>query len=261
MAKKNIETQTPGVEPETPISPNRDTYAQMWGEDNGDIDFEDKEARYGRAIDDRNELRERRKADSALGGLFENHNWLASMFMELKDNPDIDPFEWLEGFCNKNDITLQEVIENPDARKRLTERMNEHQKKEAEKKASAEEKDKNLQKSLDELESLQQETGMSDEDALKIWGDFWEMYDSASKGLVNKNTWKLYTNGRSYDSDIESARNEGGMMARNEKIQNKLRRPSEEVAGLPPTLDQGSGSTPKRQPKGDDSFISGLNDM
>lgn len=262
MAKKEQEIAAPAMEEEVPQSPNRDQYSQMWNEDNSDIDFEDKEARYGRAIADRNELRERRKADSALGGLFENHNWLATMYMELKDNPDIDPFEWLEGFCNKNDLSLQEVIDNPEARKRLTEKMNNHQKEVAEGKKAAEEKEKNLQKSLDELQALQGEMGLEDEECLKMWGDFWEMWDKASRGLVTKDTWKAFSNSRTYDADVQSAREEGGMMARNEKIQNQIRKPSEESAGLPPTLSQGNGSPTRREPKKQtdaDSFLADLN--
>lgn len=235
-------------------SPNRDAYSQMWSEDNDDVDFEDKEARYGRAIDDRNELRERRKADSALGGLFENHNWLALMFSELRDNPDIDPFEWLEGFCQKNDLTLQEVIDNPEARQRLTQKMNDYQKKQAEGKAAAKKKDDNLQKSLAELEALQTELGLDDEECLKMWGDFWGVIEQANSGLVDKDTWKAFSHSRTYDTDVQSARDEGGMRARNEKIQNKVRRPSEEMSEMPPTLNNGNGMVTNREPKKKESF-------
>lgn len=243
-----------------PATPNRDAYSQMWGEDNGDVDFEDKEARYGRAIDDRNELRERRKADSALGGLFENHNWLASMYMELKDNPDLSPFEWLESFCNKNDLSLQEVLDNPEARQRLTKKMNEHQKEQASAKEAQKEKEKNLQKSVQELQALQGEMGLEDADCLKMWGDFWEVVDKASNGLVSKDTWKAFSHSRTYDDDMQSARDEAGMAARNEKIQNNLRKPTGDGADLPPTLSNGAGNpTVAKEPKKRESFLSGLN--
>lgn len=261
MAKKNEMNAMNAEAQEAPMTPNRDTYSQMWSEDNSDIDFEDKEARYGRAIDDRNELRERRNADSALGGLFENHNWLALMYSELKDNPDIDPFEWLAGFCQEQDITLDEVMNNPEARKRLTAKMNEHQKKQAEGKAAAQEKDTNLQKSLDELQALQEETGLDDEECLKMWGDFWQMIDSAQKGLVSKDTWQAFSHSRTYDADVKSAAERGGMQARNEKIQNQIRRPSEESAGMPPTLEQGSGGNGRsRKMPREESLLDGLND-
>lgn len=257
MTKKNDNaTPVEGGSPEMQEAktPNRDAYSQMWGEDNSDIDFEDKEARYGRAISDRNELRERRSADSALGGLFENHNWLGVMFQELKDNPDIDPFEWLESFCNKNDLTLQEVLDNPEARKRLTAKMSEHQKKQAEGAASAKKKDENLKKSLSELEALQTELGLEDDECLKMWGDFWGVIEQANQGLVDKETWKAFSRSRTYDADIQSAKDEAGMRARNEKIQNNVRRPSEETDGLPPTLSNGVGSPTKKEPKKKDSF-------
>ena len=105
--------------------PNRDAYSQMWAEDNDDIDFEDKEARYGRAIEDRTELRERRKSDKALDDLFSKHDWLAIMAKELRENPDINPFEWLESFCNENDLSIQEVLDNPEAKERLAAKITE----------------------------------------------------------------------------------------------------------------------------------------
>lgn len=261
MAKEKQMTAPLGNEEEVqemPATPNRDMYSQMWGEDNEDVDFEDKEARYGRAIEDRNELRERRSADKALGGLFDNHNWLGTMYMELKDNPDIDPFEWLEGFCNKHDLTLQEVIDNPDARKRLTEKMNEHQAQQAKDKKSAEEKDKNLRKSLDELEALQGDMGLDDEECLKMWGDFWEVVDKARNGLVSKDTWKAFSKSRTYDSDIESAKEEAGMRARNEKIQNQVRRPQQESVGMPPSLNNGAGGVSKPKAPQKKSFAKGF---
>ena len=274
MAKKNEEMTSPeaqlqDTEQEAPMTPNRDAYSQMWGEDNADIDFEDKEARYGRAIDDRNELRERRKSDSALGGLFEQHDWLATMYMELKDNPDINPFVWLADFCQEQGISLQEVLDDPEAQKYLTKKMADHQKKQAEAKkkkadsdAEAKRKDENLQESLNALESVQSEMGLSDEDCLDMWGKFWEMQEKSQQGIVDADTWKAFSKSRTYDADMETARNEGGMMARNEKIQNKVRKPSEDSEGMPPTLSQGmSGASRKAPEKKSEtsSFLEGLN--
>lgn len=236
-------------------TPNRDAYASMWGEDNADVDFNDKEARYGRMVDDRNELRERRKSDAALGGLFDKHNWLATMYMELKDNPDMNPFVWLADFCQEQGISLQEVMDDPEAQKFLTDKMATRQKDNAERekksKADAEEKDANLQKSLDALEQLQKENGLSDEDALAMWGDFWQVIDDAQKGNVSVDTWKAFSNSRTYADDVANAASEAGMRARNEKIQNKVRKPSEQSEGMPPTLGQGMGGTqePKKPAK------------
>lgn len=259
MAKKNemIEGANPTQEAgmSTPeATPNRDAYSQMFAEDNSDVDFNDKEARYGRLMDDRNELRERRKSDAALGGLFDQHDWLATMYMELKDNPNVNPFVWLADFCKENDLELADIINDPEAQEFLTKKMAKRQKdnadREAKSKADAEEKDANLQKSLSALEQYQQESGKSDEECLSMWGDFWAMVDEAQKGNVKAETWKAFANSRSYDEDMKNAASQAGMRARNEKIQNKVRKPSEDMDAMPPTLSQGaSGPIQKEEPK------------
>lgn len=241
-----------------PATPNRDAYSQMWSEDNGDIDFEDKEARYGRAIDDRNELRERRNADASLGRIFDEHGWLGEMYSELSQNPDMNPFEWLAGFCQQNDVTLEEVMDNDEARKRLSEKMANFKAKQAKDKKTNEARRNAVEQSYEELKSL----SLGEDEEREVWGAFWKMIEDADEGKVSTNTWQAFVNSRNYDSDVESARNEGAMKARNEKIQNKVRRPSEEAETLPPTLPQGIG-TPmggsKKPKKENDSFLSGLN--
>lgn len=101
--------------------------------------------------------------------------------------------------------------------------------------------------------------GLDDDECLKMWGDFWQMWDSASRGLVSKQTWQAFRNSRTYDADMQASREEGGMQARNEKIQNKVRRPSEESAELPPTLGQGNGRMERSSQPKQESFLSGLN--
>ena len=49
MAKK----QELQPSPEQPVSKNREQYAQMFSEDYPDVDFNDREARYGKMVGDR----------------------------------------------------------------------------------------------------------------------------------------------------------------------------------------------------------------
>ena len=240
---------TGGSEQEQP-RPNRDQYSQMWSEDNDDVDFEDKEARYGRAIEDRKELRERRKADASLGDIFDRHNWLAIMYSELRDNPDMDVFEWLEGFCNENDLSIQEVLDNPEAKKRLSEKIATRQQEDNDKKAKSEETQANIEKSYSALKDAFPDK--SQEEIDELWLGFWKIVEQAEQGIVDTKTMQDFAHSLTYDDDIKSAREEGGMQARNEKIQNKVRKPSEEMATLPPTLSQGAGAptvtkTPKKK--------------
>lgn len=247
MAKEEEkkELETPSVSVEVEARPNRDKYAGMWAEDNSDIDFEDKEARYGRAIDDRNELRERRKADAGLSGLFDRHNWLAIMYSELRDNPEMDVFEWLEGFCNQNDLSIQEVLDNPEAKKRLSEKIANRRKEEEEKAANTKEINDNLEKSYAALSDAFPDK--TPEELDELWLGFWKVVEQAEQGIVDTKTMTDFAHSLSYDEDLKNAKNEGAMVARNEKIENKVRKPSEDMAGMPPTLNQGASAHPKKE--------------
>lgn len=225
--------------------PNRDEYSRMWSEDNDDIDFEDKEARYGRAIEERNELRERRKADSSIGKLFDQHEWLAVMASELRDNPDIDPFEWLEGFCNENDLTITEVLDNPEARKRLTAKISQRQKENADKLAKSKQVGENLTKSYEAIAKAFPDKNQ--EEVNDLWLKFWQIVEQADNGVVDTKTMTDFAHALSYEEDMKNARAEGGMAARNEKIQNNVRKPSEDMGHMPPTLNQGMSASPKKE--------------
>lgn len=247
MAQETQEISSKNAAPEAEakeLRPNRDEYSRMWSEDNEDIDFEDKEARYGRAIADRNELRERRKADSSIGKLFDQHEWLAVMASELRDNPDIDPFEWLEGFCNENDVTINEILEEPEARKRLSAKIAQRQKNNADKLAKSQEIKDNLTKSYEAIAKAFPDK--SPEEVDELWLKFWQIVEQADNGVVDTKTMTDFAHSLTYEDDMKNARAEGGMAARNEKIQNNLRKPSEDSAKMPPTLNQGAGAMPKK---------------
>lgn len=252
MTKKTINPKLQGEDdvpaPAVEARPNRDEYSRMWSEDNDDIDFEDKEARYGRAIEDRHELRERRKADSSIGKLFDQHEWLAVMASELRDNPDIDPFEWLEGFCNENDVSITEILDNPEARKRLTAKIAQRQRENADKLVKSQQIKNNISKSYEAIAKAFPDK--SPEEIDELWLKFWQVVEQANNGVVDTKTMTDFAHALSYEEDMENARAQGGMAARNEKIQNQVRKPSEDMGHMPPTLNQGmSASTKKETPK------------
>lgn len=238
--------------PSTEPRPNRDEYSRMWAEDNNDIDFEDKEARYGRAIEDRNELRERRKADAHLGKLFDDHEWLAVMASELRDNPDIDPFEWLEGFCNENDLSISDILDQPEARKRLSAKIAARQKENADKLVKSNKIKDNLTKSYEAIAKAFPDKNPEEVD--ELWLQFWQIVEQAENGVVDVKTMVDFAHSLSYEDDIKSAREEGGMAARNEKIQNTIRKPSEEAGRMPPSLNQGASAATKKEAPRKKSF-------
>lgn len=232
---------------DTQPRPNRDAYKKAFSEDYPDMDFEDKEARYGRMLEDRNSLRSYRKSGSALNGMFEKQRWLAAMVSDLMDNPDLNPIEWLAD----NGIDLQEVMNDEETRKKVGDKIAEHQKKVIEDEKENDQRQKNLEQSWQNLA----QTGVDEEKAMDMWNKFFtDIVDPALRGEVTTDTWRAVQKAANYDSDIAAAREEAGMQARNEKMENKVKKFD---APMPPTLSQGQGQQ-TTQPKKRGGFFDEL---
>lgn len=238
--------QTKENENMTNERPNRSRYAERFSKAHPDVDFEDKEARYGAMNEDRDLLDSYEESGKALGEAFDKHPWTGSMLMALKDNDQLDPITWMA----ENGIDIQQALEDEEYRKTVSQKIADYEQKQLEGKQADEERAANLNKSAEALREL----GLSDEENMKMWTHMWEeIIDPALRGEITADTWRLVQKAQNYDTDMESARNEGAMKARNEKIQNSLKKPSD---SLPPDLSSGARTTAAPKPKKEKSFAS-----
>lgn len=249
---ENKEKKVNGVPAEAPSEtppaarPNRDAYAKMFSEDYPDVDFEDKEARYGKMVEDRENYRSLSKAGRKLGEHLDKHRWLGAMFQDLAkdESGELDPFTWMAN----NGIDVQQAMEDPEYRKKIADGLKMAQQKQVEGEESAAQKDANLEASANALDALSKEMNLSDEQCDRMWKHlFEEVIVPGMNGEVSKDTWTLVLHALNYDSDIASAREEAGMQARNEKIQNKVK--SYDEQGVPPSFSQGAGRTTQKPQK------------
>lgn len=211
--------------------PKRDAYKQMFNEDYPDLDFEDKEARYEQMARDRNTLRSYKKSGEALNNVFENNRWLAAMVQDLASNPDTNPIEWMAD----NGIDINEVMSDENVRGKITEKIATFQQKQLEDEQEDEQRKKNFAKSAKALQSL----GLSEEQNMQMWSDFYSnIIDPALRGEVTEETWRMIQKANNYDNDIQQAREQSAMQARNEKIRNSVKQFD---TPMPPTLSQQGG--------------------
>lgn len=227
---------TPVVETEqtqeVPARPNRDKYSAMFLEDNPDVDFEDKEARYGRMAEEREDLRKLRDSGRKFSGILDKHRWMGAM---LSDN-ETNPLVWL----SKNGIDVKAALDDPETLSKVSEAYDGWLQKQADGEAAQREQEKNIDESLQALVSVQQEYGLSDEQSNRMWENFWdEVFQPAFEGKVTKDTWVALMHAMNYDTDIANAREEAAMQARNEKHANKVKNFDERQ--VPPSFGQGGG--------------------
>lgn len=221
--------------------PNRTAFSKRFSKRHSDIDFEDKEARYGAMNDDADMLSKYEESGKALSDILDTNKWFAAVLIKMKKNPDMNPVEAMADFG----VDIQAALQDPEEAKKVAEIIAKHQEAVAEQEKHADELVKNLQKSRKVAEEV------FGENAGEMWEKFFDIIGEAENGVVSKDTWLLFMNGNNYDSDLASARDEAAMQARNEKIQNKVR--SSATEGIPPSLSSsGAGNkpaTPKKQKK------------
>ena len=220
--------------------PNRDRYAAMFGEDNPDVDFEDKEARYGRMAEERERYRNMRNSSKSLSGILDKHRWVGAMLMDEEENPLV----WMA----KNGIDIRAALDDPEVMQKVTDAYNDWLKRQAEGEAAEKAKDEAIAQSLAELMSVQQEFGLSEEQTNRMWEHFWDdIFGEAYMGKVTKDTWIAMLHAMNYDTDMQNAREEAALQARNEKHANKVKNFEEQQ--VPPSFGQGSGGrvAPKQE--------------
>ena len=249
MAKEDKKTVDQGQAPVPAAStneqqprPNRDRYAAMFGEDNPDVDFEDKEARYGRLADERENYRNLRKSGSNLSQALDKNRWIAAMFQDLAEHPDKNPLVWL----TENGIDIKAALDDPKVMAQVDEKFKNWQQTQVEGEQAQEAQQKAIDESLNSLASVQAEFGLSDEQFDRMWEHFWdEVFQPAFKGEVSKDTWVALMHAMNYDTDMANAREEAALQARNEKHANKVKNFDERQ--VPPSFGQGTGraATPK----------------
>lgn len=251
MAKetKDLENQMPenGMSQQIPATPNRDEYKAAFNEDYPDVDFEDKETRYGKMVEDRKKLKSYREGGKRLNETFSKNRWVAAMIQDLTENddPEYSPLDWMAD----NGINISEAMEDESVRKKVSERIAAYQEKQIEEAKEDEIRQKNFKTSVEALKSI----GVDDETAMKMWNDlFTNIVDPALRGEVTADTWKMIQKAMNYDTDIENAKQQSAMRARNEKIKNGVKSFD---APMPPTLSQGEpGQNATRKPKNESFF-------
>lgn len=226
--------------------PNRDKYAAMFAEDNPGMDFEDKEARYGRMAEERESYRNLKKSGSQLSQALDKNRWIAAMFQDLAENPEKNPLVWFA----ENGIDIKAALEDEEVMAQVTDAFKNWQQKQVDNENAEAAKDAALDDALNALKSVQDEFGLSDEQFDRMWDHFWdEVFAPAFQGQVSKDTWVALMHAMNYDNDMANAREEAAMQARNEKHANKVK--TFEESKVPPSFSQGQGQvvTPKKEKK------------
>ena len=148
MAEENKENMTEAQSQEAATAPpvddrpNRKAFSERFAKRQKDIDFEDKEARYGAMNDDADALARYEEDGKALSEMFDNNRWLAAMAMDLKKNPDLNPIQWMAS----QGIDIGAAMQDEEMGKKVAQQIADFQQKKADEDSHEQELFSNLQK-------------------------------------------------------------------------------------------------------------------
>lgn len=190
-----------------------------------DMDFSDEEALYGRINDDYDQF------DQEISGLKERESKFSDMFTS-----DPRSARLMMGWKNGDDPAvalmrlygqdITDAINDPDKQEAIAEANKEYMERVAKEKEYEEEYTRNLEKSLSVLEKMQQERNLSDEEIDKAMEWLIGIAKDAMLGKFSSDTIDMAIKAQNFDAAVERASQEGEILGRNAKIEEKLRKPS-----------------------------------
>lgn len=223
---------------------NKDRYRSRYAEMYPELDMDNEEAVYESANANLDELESFRRHNSDLIGTFNSNKAFASMLMAAKNGED--PYEWM---ATNLGADISELLSDPGYAKKISEAAKKFNESQAAGEASRKEYEENVQKTLAELQKIQQETGWDNEKCYNLASRVYDIIDQGMKGLISAETFRMVMDGMNYGDDVANARSEGEVAGRNARIAEQLKK-EKRPQGVPPSMSTAKGNTVSpEQPK------------
>lgn len=215
------------MEKEDPIPPKevgkRAAFLSRLREKHPEKDFEDEDVRYGQITDDFDALESEnaamRKNEQRLTGMFNSNPKAAAMMVDWMDGKD--PVLTL---VKRFGPELSEVLTDPEKQEALAEAQQEYLERVTKEHELEEEYQQNLSASLEEIESLQSELGLSEAEVDKAIELLLRIVNEGVMGKFSRESLQLAMHALNHDADVAAADREGEVRGKNAKIEEKLRR-------------------------------------
>lgn len=161
-----------------------------------------------------------RDREAKLTELFSNNPRAALFISDMAKGAD-PIVAWIERLGREN---IMELLDDPEKREAYAEANRKYMERVAEENRLAEEYEKNLAESLAKLQQFQQERGLSDEQIDEAYDLVTKIGIDALNGKVSVESVDMALKALHHDTDVESAREEGEVAGRNQKIVEQRRR-------------------------------------
>lgn len=216
-----------------------------------DREYADDEALFGQINDDYDEY------DSQINSYKEKEGKLTELFSKDPRNAQFitdmakgnDP--WLAVINRLGIDGITDLLNDPSKQEAYAEENKKYVERLAKEKDLEEQYRKNLAESLNMLDKIQQERGLSDDVIDAAYDLVIKIANEAVLGTFSAETIDMALKAVNHDNDVASAAEEAEVRGKNEKVEEKLRKKSQ-TDGTPNL--QGSHSTPRKEKGGTSIF-------
>lgn len=157
-----------------------------------------------------------------------------------------DPIKFmLENFGDD----FKAALESPEGQQAFLESHNKWLEKRAKDKELATQRDENFNKSMQVLEDWRTKNNLTEEQAVEVFMKIHQTGADVVDGIYTEDAFDMARKAMNYDNDINSAKVEGQIEGRNERIREMLREDARSASN-PPTLGGQGAPAPESQTKG-----------
>lgn len=222
--------QTGNVKAEdTQFGPNKTAARNRLSEAYPDLDLDDEEGLYGAwndeasaAEEDRKKLKDFEDSDAQISEALAADPRNAGFLTELLKGSNGQPLEYLIDNYGDDFVELLNDPDNDEFRKRLAEKHSADIEKAAKQAERDKEAEANIEPSLNALDAVAEEMGISDEEKAEVFKSFIELCQDLMVNKVSEDVWRMLVRGYTYEADVEQAGIEGETRGRNSRIREKL---------------------------------------
>jgi hypothetical protein len=191
-----------------------------------DKSFDDDEALYGQIGDDYDaydkEINTMKDREGKFARMFGKDPRSARLMMDWKDGQD--PAIGLIRLYGEDII---DAINDPEKQEEIAAANKEYMDRVSQEEEYSKQYETNLAQSLEELSKIQQEQGLSDVEIDETMSELMTIVKDAILGKFSRSTIEMMLKGKSHDNDVATASNEGEIRGRNQRIEEKLRKPQD----------------------------------
>ena len=192
-----------------------------------DREFADDEALFGQVNDDYddydNQIGQYKEREKALTDLFAKNPRSARFLTDMAKGED----PWISTVKRLGIDGITDIINNPDKQEEYAKANSEFVERLAREEELENEFQQNFAESMQNLERIQQERQLGDETVDAAMELVMRIANEAIVGKFTDETINMALNAINHDADVQNARTEGTVAGRNEKIDEKLRKPKQ----------------------------------